>query len=120
MAEYVPERGEVIWLDFEPTKGREIGKYRPALVPSPRQYNQTGLLICCQVSTSIRGSKAEVRITGLEQPSVVVASMVYTLAWRERKAEKIKTATVEEQHLVLQTLLPLLGVRELVTESAVK
>jgi mRNA-degrading endonuclease toxin of MazEF toxin-antitoxin module len=38
----------IVWLDFEPTKGREIGKYRPALVLSSREYNRkTGLLICC-------------------------------------------------------------------------
>lgn len=54
---YVPERGEIVWLDFEPTRGKEIAKYRPALVLSSRDYNRlTGLLICCPVSTSIRGA----------------------------------------------------------------
>ncbi len=44
---YISERNDIVWLDFEPTKGKEIGKYRPALVLSSRQYNQlTGLLIC--------------------------------------------------------------------------
>jgi mRNA interferase MazF len=31
---YTPERNDIIWLDFEPTKGKEIGKYRPAIVLS--------------------------------------------------------------------------------------
>ena len=54
--QYIPERRDVVWLDFEPTKGKEIGKYRLALVLSSRQYNQkTGLLICCPISSSIRG-----------------------------------------------------------------
>ena len=48
---YTPERNDIIWLDFEPTKGKEIGKLRPALVLSSKQYNQkTGLLICCPIS----------------------------------------------------------------------
>ena len=58
---YIPERRDVVWLDFEPTRGSEIGKYRPALVLSSREYNRkTGLLICCPISTSIRGAATEV------------------------------------------------------------
>jgi mRNA interferase MazF len=37
---FIPERKDVLWLDFEPTKGKEIGKYRPALVLSSREYNR--------------------------------------------------------------------------------
>ena len=51
MATYIPHRNDIIFLDFEPTKGKEIGKYRPALVLSSREYQQkTGLLICCPIS----------------------------------------------------------------------
>ena len=72
-----PERRDVIWLDFEPAKGREIGKYRPALVLSSQDYNRrTGLLICCPISTSIRGGATEVPVENLDQPSVVVANLV--------------------------------------------
>ena len=43
---YIAERGHLLWLDFEPIKGKEIGKYRPALVLSSKLYNQkAGLLI---------------------------------------------------------------------------
>ena len=46
---YIPDRNDLIWLDFEPTKGKEIGKYRPALVLSSRSYSEkTGLLIICK------------------------------------------------------------------------
>ena len=76
-AGYVPERRDVVWLDFEPTKGKEIGKYRPALVLSSRDYNRrTGLLICCPISTSIRGGPTEVPIGNLDEPSVVAANLV--------------------------------------------
>ena len=40
MAQYLPERNDIIMLDFEPVKGKEIGKYRPALVLSSKQYNK--------------------------------------------------------------------------------
>lgn len=85
---YIPDRNHIIWLDFEPTKGKEIGKYRPTFVLSSKQYNQsTGLIICCPISTSIRGTKTEVPISNLEQPSVIAASLIQTLL--ERKESKI-------------------------------
>ena len=112
-AGYVPERRDVIWLDFEPAKGREIGKYRPALVLSSEDYNRrTGLLICCPISTSIRGGVTELPISNLDQPSVVAANLVQTLAWRKRNAEKIVTARPEEFRETLLRLLPLLGAFE--------
>jgi len=105
----------VVWLDFEPTKGKEIGKYRPALVLSSREYNhKTGLLICCPVSTSIRGSATEVPLSRMEKPSVIAASLVQTLAWKERKAKKIVTAKQSEFEETLTKLLPLIGASELI------
>lgn len=73
-ARYVPERNDIVWLDFEPTKGKEICKYRPALALSGKAYNKaTGLLICCPISTSIRGATTEVQVSNLGKPSVVAA-----------------------------------------------
>lgn len=110
MARYVPERGEIVWLDFEPTRGREIGKYRPALILSSARYNQqTGLLICCPISTSIRGAVTEVPVTTLDEPCVVVANLVHTLDWRERKAKRAATADPMLLGETLARLLPLVG-----------
>ena len=110
MARYIPQRNHIIWLDFEPTKGREICKYRPALVLSSRQYNQvSGLLICCPISTSVRGAATEVSVANLEQPSVVAANLVQTLSWRERKARFIAEAEKGVLDQVLLRLLPLIG-----------
>ena len=116
---YVPDRRDVVWLDFEPTKG-EIGKYRPALVLSSRDYNRrTGLLICCPVSTSIRGGSTEVPIGNLDQPSVVAANLVQTLAWQERKAKKIIAASPDEFRAILLQLLPLLGALDVLDQGVV-
>lgn len=107
---YIPNRCDIIWLDFEPTKGKEIGKYRPALVLSSAQYNkQTGLLICCPISTSIRGHQTEVFVENLEIPSVVTANIVQTLSWKNRKIKFITTADKTILAEVLSRLLPLMG-----------
>jgi mRNA interferase MazF len=113
MSNYMPERFDIIFLDFEPKKGNEIGKYRPALVLSSKAYNQkTGLLICCPISTSIRGHLTEVPIDYLERPSVIVSGIVQTLSWKARKAKFVKKASHETFEAVLQRLLPLMGAEE--------
>lgn len=113
-APFIPDRNDVIWLDFEPTKGNEIGKYRPALVLSSKAYNQqTGLLICSPISTSIRGVKTEVAVTNLAEPSVVASSLIQTLSWKNRKAKFIVKAEAGVLENVLLRLLPLIGADEL-------
>jgi mRNA interferase MazF len=113
MVGYIPDRSDVVWLDFDPTKGKEIRKYRPALVLSSQQYHRaTGLMICCPISTSIRGGVTEVLIDGLECPSVVAANMVQTLDWRARQIKFVLKAQEDTMIAVYQRLLPLMGVGE--------
>lgn len=117
MAQYIPKRNDIIWLDFEPVKGKEIGKYRPALVLSSKEYNQqTGLLICCPISTSIRGQATEVPVTNLDKPSVVASSLIQTLSWKDRYAKKIITAENGVMEDVLLRLIPLIGAESLFEE----
>jgi len=86
---YIPERKDVIWLDFEPSVENEIGKYRPALVLTSKDFNRSGFLMCCPVSTSIRGGELEVPVKNLDSPSVVVTNIVQTYKWIARKPQFI-------------------------------
>lgn len=107
---YIPERNHIIWLDYEPTKGKEIGKYRPSLVLSSKTYSKnTGLVVCCPISTSIRGAKTEVPVNNLDQSSVVATSLIQTLSWKERKAQFIIEAEKEVMQEVLTRVMILIG-----------
>ena len=58
---YVPERGDVVWLHFNPQKGHEQAGHRLALVLSPKRYNKvTSLMLCCPLTTAIKGYPFEV------------------------------------------------------------
>ena len=84
---YVPNRGDVVWLDFDPQAGHEQSGRRLALVLSPQRYNQlTSLMICCPLTTAIKGYPFEVptRIGGKE--GVVLADQVNSVGWRARHA----------------------------------
>ena len=114
---YIPDRGHIVLLNFHPSKGLETGKRRPALILSSEKYNQqTGLVICCPVSSSVKKRVAEVAIQ-LNKPSNIVPGLIRTMDWQQRKAEFITEVSAGIYIEVLQKLLPLIGAN-LLLESA--
>ncbi len=116
--QYIPEQNDIVWLDVEPVKGKEIGKYRPALVLSSKTYNHaSGLLICCPISTSIRGQKTEIPVNNLEQPSVVTSNLIQTLAWKERKVKFVNKAEKNVFEKVILSLIPIIGADKVIENN---
>jgi mRNA interferase MazF len=86
---YVPDTGEVVWLEFDPQAGHEQAGHRPALVISPASYNRkTGLMVCCPMSTKIKGHPFEVvtKVEGVD--CAVLSDQVKSLDWKIRRAKK--------------------------------
>jgi mRNA interferase MazF len=107
---YVPERGEVVWLTFNPQAGHEQAGRRPALVLSPLAYNQrVGLGLFCPITTQRKGYPFEVTLPqGLTVSGVVLADQVRSLDWRSRNAvyaDKPPATVTEEVLGKLATLL---------------
>jgi mRNA interferase MazF len=85
---YVPEAGDIVWLHFEPQAGHEQAGHRPALVVSPAIYNgKTGLMLCCPMTTQIKGYPFEVLIAGA-RPSAVLSDQIKSLDWVMRRARR--------------------------------
>ncbi len=86
--EYVPARGDIVWLSFTPQAGHEQSGHRPALVLSPETYNEkTGLAIFCPITSRVKGYPFEVLLpTGSAVSGVVLADQVKSLDWRARHA----------------------------------
>jgi len=109
MARYVPESGDIVWLNFAPQAGHEQAGHRPALVVSPAAYNgKTSLMLCCPLTTQIKNYPFEVRLGGTP-PSVVLADQVKSLDWRVRKAKRKGTISGEEMAEVRAKILALMG-----------
>jgi mRNA interferase MazF len=95
---YVPDSGDIVWLEFDPQAGQEQAGHRPALVLSPTSYNgRAGLILCCPLSTQIKGHPFEVLTEVDGTRCVVLTDHLKSLDWRARKA-KYK-ASIGEQEL---------------------
>ncbi len=107
---YIPDRGDAVWIQFNPQAGHEQAGHRPALVLSPAAYNgRVGLAILCPITTQVKGYPFEVQIPdGLAATGVVLADQIKNLDWRARKSSflcKLPEETVEEVAQKLSALL---------------
>lgn len=105
-----PDRGDVIWIAFDPQAGREQRGTRPALVLSPLAYNRkVGLALCCPVTSRAKGYPFEVLLPEeLAVTGVVLADHVKSLDWRARKARVACRAPRQVVEEVLARLSALL------------
>ena len=91
--QYVPRRGDAVWISLNPQADHEQAGRRPAIVLSPEFYNgRVGLAILCPVTSQIKGYPFEVAIPpGLDITGVILSDQVKSLDWRARRAEFIAT-----------------------------
>lgn len=94
-ARYIPDRGDVVWLQFDPQAGHEQAGKRPALVISPAAYNgRTGLALLCPITSQRKGYPFEVPLPpGLKVQGVVLADQIKSLDWRVRQARRVGTVS---------------------------
>jgi len=92
---YVPDRGDIVWLQFNPQTGHEQAGHRPALVVSPRSYNQkAGLALFCPITSQVKGYPFEVVLQQQgELHGAILSDQIKSLDWRVRKAKRFSKAT---------------------------
>ena len=109
--EYVPARGDIVWLSFTPQAGHEQAGHRPALVLSPKAYNErTSLALFCPVTSRVRGYPFEVPLPSSSAVSgVILADQVNSLDWRARHARfechaarQVVGEVLEKVHVLLE------------------
>ena len=108
---YVPDRGDLIWLDFDPQAGKEQAGRRPALVLSPLRYNRTvRLCLCCPITSQIKGYPFEVALPpGSDVGGVVLSDHLKSLDWQVRRATRSGRAGEAVVAEVLGKLKTILG-----------
>ena len=111
MPAFVPDAGDLIWLSFDPQTGHERAGRRPALVLSPKPYNQrAGLALVCPITSQIKGYPFEVPVpAGGGVTGVILADHVKSVDWKARQAARIGRVPPLALNEVLARLAPLLG-----------
>ena len=106
---YVPERGDIVWLEFNPQAGHEQSGRRPALVVSPKSYNQkVGLALFCPITSRVKGYPFEVVLPDAYKVSgAILSDQVKSLDWQVRKARRIASAPKDVVEEVLVKILVL-------------
>jgi mRNA interferase MazF len=86
---YIPDAGDLVWLDFSPQAGREQAGRRPAVILSPATYNErAGLAVACPVTSHAKNYPFEVALPpGGAVTGVVLADHLKSVDWRQRRAE---------------------------------
>ena len=106
---FVPDRGDAVWLQFNPQAGHEQAGRRPAVVLSPAAYNaKVGLAILCPITSQVKGYPFEVQVRAERIDGVILADQVKSLDWRARQVqliERLPDAVVDEVLNKLATLL---------------
>ncbi|HEX9462731.1 MAG TPA: endoribonuclease MazF [Alphaproteobacteria bacterium] len=108
---FVPDVGDLIWLDFDPKAGHEQAGRRPAVVLSPAGYNaKTGLAVVCPITSQQKNYPFEVALpAGLAIRGVILADHVKNLDWRVRHAAASCKAPSSVLAELRAKLAPLLG-----------
>ena len=97
---WVPRRGDLVRLSFDPTAGHEQQGMRPALILSPEAFNRFGLALVCPVTRGgafARGRAWAVPLSGpgLQTEGVVLCNQARTVDWQARRATLIEVAPAE-------------------------
>jgi mRNA interferase MazF len=109
VARYIPEAGDIVWLNFDPRAGHEQAGHRPALVISPAAYNgKTGLMLCCPLTTQVKGYPFEVAIAG-DRLGVALADQIKSLDWVARRARAKGKVSPAELSAVRMKAMALIG-----------
>ena len=116
---WVPERGEVIWIDHNPQAGREMRDHHPFLVLSTASFHRTvGLVVGCAMTSAAynNGSSLAVDLGPIpEKPdahSFVLCNQIKSFDWKPRNAKPHPMGLIQQQQLeqVLEIVGQILGI----------
>jgi mRNA interferase MazF len=106
---YIPERGDIVWLNFNPGSGHEQKGKRPAIAISPKNYNEkTGLGIFCPIKSKIKDYPFEVKIANKKINGVVLSDQIKSLDWGSREIEFITKESSEKLDEIINKISVLL------------
>lgn len=106
---YIPSRGDIVYLDFDPAKGREQKGHRPAFILSPRSYNaKSSLALMMPITKQQKGYPFEVLLPPeLQTQGFILADQIKYLDWRARNVRFVECTPTDVVKEVQAKIEPL-------------
>lgn len=88
---YIPDRGDIVWVNFNPSKGSEQKGFRPALILTPKSYNTFGLCYTLPITSAVKGYKIEVPLESEQKTQgVILTNQMLAIDWSSRNVQFIE------------------------------
>lgn len=103
---YVPKKGDIVWIDFDPSAGKEIQKRRPGLVVSRYEFNRKTLFaVICPITSTIRNLPTRYSLPNdLDTTGQILISQLKSLDYKERKLKKIESLPLQDMAKIDQII----------------
>ena len=111
VSKYIPAKGDIVKLNFNPTLGREQAGFRPALIVTSKEFNQsTQLALVCPITSKVKGFPLEVLLpSGLITNGVILIFQVKTIDWVERQAKFVESLPAETLEEAISKIHAMIG-----------
>jgi mRNA interferase MazF len=106
---YVPDAGDIVFLDFDPQVGREQAKRRPALVLTDLRYNRaSGLAVVCPLTSKRKPYPFALPVAVGQIEGAILVDQLKSLDWASRRADfhsKVSSAMLSKVRQYIAVLL---------------
>lgn len=95
---YIPKKGDIVWIDFDLSAGKEIQKRRLGLVVSRYEFNRkTMFAVICPITSTIKNLPTRYSLPeDLDINGQVIISQLKSLDFKERKLKKIENLPLKD------------------------
>lgn len=93
---YIPQKGDLVWMDFDPTIGREQKGLRPAIVVSQNIFNKNSSLVyVCPITSVAKNYPYRIKISTENIVGYVMTEHLKSIDWQGRKLKFVEKAPLE-------------------------
>ncbi|BAO08542.1 MULTISPECIES: type II toxin-antitoxin system PemK/MazF family toxin [Enterococcus] len=103
---YIPKKGDIVWIDFDPLIGNEIQKRRPGLVVSRYEFNRkTMFAVICPITSTIKNLPTRYSLPeDLDTNGQVLISQLKSLDFKKRKLKKVENLPLQDMAKIDQII----------------
>lgn len=104
--DYLPQKEDLVWIDFDPSAGREIQKRRLALVVSKEDFQRTTCFaVVCPITSTMKDFPTRVTLPeGMEVQGQVIVSQLKSLDYQARSMAFIEKMPEDRMRVIEQLI----------------